>query len=251
MGDRILLYILVLALTIVLGYLALRVDQRLATMGTTITTIKDRLPGLEGRVADAVVNKLPAVECPPTSEGDECVPAAPAKSCPTSDVPEEHDCGDSPPSVTVKSKFTLLYENARLTESRDITENSVGVKLADRHRTRLDLLAKAFGPCHRSVAPVEFRVTGYASNAEFRLQPGGEPMPDSDELNLRTANLRAQIVGDHLENEGFNVETTRWLRKDDLRRPFREDTQPGIDQQALNRTVLIELVSAGACDLAP
>ena len=72
----------------------------------------------------------------------------------------------------------------------------------------------------------------------------------TDALNLGVANLRAKIVGDHLLNEGFKVEIKEWLSENDLQRPYLDDVQPGMDQQALNRTVFIELKSAGACDLA-
>ena len=132
------------------------------------------------------------------------------------------------------------------------TENSFGVKLAHRHLRRLDLLANAFGPCHRSNNPVEFNVTGYSSTAEFRFQPSGRRLLNSDELNLKTANLRAQIVGTYLKSKGkgFRVTTVQWPQGHDLQRPYLDDVRPGIDQQALNRTVMIELVSAGACDLS-
>ena len=302
--ERIVLYMVVLALAVTVGYLAYKLqkdecagcdgelDLRLKTMATAMTDLKkgvadavevasrvdgsisthrrktetaldgidatmtsgiqNGLAGLEGRVADAVTNKLLATGCPLTNEENECVPAAPPEPCPPPNVLEELDCGVSPPSITVKSKFTLLYENARLTDDRDITENSFGVKLAHRHLRRLDLLANAFGPCHRSNNPVEFHVTGYSSTAEFRFQPSGRRLLNSDELNLKTANLRAQIVGTYLESKGkgFRVTTVQWPQGHDLQRPYLDDVRPGVDQQALNRTVMIELVSAGACDLS-
>ena len=74
-------------------------------------------------------------------------------------------------------------------------------------------------------------------------------MPESDELNLTTANLRAQIIGDYLQTQGFNVETKQWSELD-LERPYLDDDQLGPDQQALNRTVFVDLKSAGACELA-
>lgn len=227
-------------------------ESTLAGITTTASAIKGGLDGLEGRIADAVIKELPAVACPPTNEGDECIPATPPEPCPPPDVAERIDCGDPPPSITVKSKFTLLYENARLNDDRDITEDSFGVKLARRHLKRLDVLANAFGPCNRPNDTVEFHVTGYSSTAEFRFQPSGRRLSNSDELNLKTANLRAQIVGAYLKSKGkgFTVRTVRWPQGHDLQRPYLDDVRPGIDQQALNRTVMIELVSAGACDLS-
>ena len=277
--ERIVLYMVVLALAVAVGYLAYKInggdcascgelDRRLTEIETTMDSLEknvdavkeiasgvdalisahndqtestlkdinaavaskiaDGLAGLEERIANAVVNKLPA-GCPTPKPGGEC------------------DRSESLPPAT--SKFTLLYENARLTENSEITEDSFGVKLEPWHLKHLELLTKAFVPCHRSDDPVEFRVTGYASSAEFRFQPSGDPMPNSDELNRKTANLRAQIVGDHLRNHGFNVATKQWASTEHLQRPYLDDAPPETDQQALNRTVLIRPAKAGTCDV--
>lgn len=207
-------------------------------------TIESGLAGLEERIATAVANKLLAGGCV-LAKCDEVVTPPP---CPI--IEKDCDGRDGPPSIEVNSKFTFLYENARLNESRELVAESVGVKLAPRHLRRLELLTNAFRPCNRADAPVEFGVTGHSSSAEFLAQPRGEPLTNSDALNLKTANLRAKIVGDHLLNEGFKVEIKEWLSENDLQRPYLDDVQPGMDQQALNRTVFIELKSAGACDLA-
>ena len=199
--------------------------------------------GLAERIAEAVSGKLLAEGCRLTTDG-ECPAPQP---CPT--PPDAEACDDSPPSITVNSRFTFLYENARLDADQKVTEDSLGVKLEARHHKRLELLTNAFTPCNRAAHPVKFRVTGYSSSAEFRVRPSGESMDDSDDLNRRTANLRAKIVGEYLREQGFEVETERWP-KVDLQRPYLDDVQPGMDQQALNRTVFIELTSAGACDLA-
>lgn len=211
--------------------------------------IESSLAGLEGRVADSVSNKLLAKGCQLAKNGDECVQVA-TPPCPTPETTDAGDCDDLPPLIDVESRFTFLYENARLNEHREVTKDSFGIKLAHRHVRRLDLLTSAFRPCHRADQPVKFRVTGYSSTAEFRSQPGGKPLPNSDALNLETANLRAQVVGDHLERQGFQVDTEQWPLGHDLERPYLDDVQPGMDQQALNRTVFIELESAGACDLS-
>ena len=285
--ERIVLYMVVLALAIAVGYLAFTISEgtggcsdcdldplvdaidglgeriddgvdevrssvdasisahhgqteiALVGIATTASAIKDGLVGLEERTADAVIKALPVVECP-----SPCSPAPrPTLPC----VPS--DC-DEPSPITVSSKFTLLYENARLTKNGELTANSSGVKLRHRHLERLELLASAFGPCHRQEDPVEFRVTGFASTAEFLNQPSGSPMPESDDLNRQTANLRAQNVQDYLKNEGFQVKTKQWTPDQDLQRPYLDDTPPGMDQQALNRAVLIEPIRAGICDVA-
>ena len=203
--------------------------------------------GLAERIAEAVSGKLLAEGCRLTTEG-ECPPPRPP--CPT--PPDAEACDEPPPPITVNSRFTFLYENARLDAAQKVTEDSLGVKLAARHHKRLELLTNAFMPCNQADHPVKFRVTGYSSSAEFRVRPSGESMDDSDDLNRRTANLRAKIVGDYLHARGFEVDTKEWPKHDRQRpqRPYLDDAQPGMDQQALNRTVFIELTSAGACDLA-
>ena len=257
--ERITLYLVVLALAIAVGWLAFKVnesvveppvdcvdceeleqrfeavDNALGGLDQTVSDAVRSLEGLEGRVADAVSRKLLAEGCQVTKAPEECVGAVPPPM----------------PPITVNSKFTFLYENARLNEEGEVGKNSVGVKLAPRHLKRLELLTNAFEPCHRADAPVEFEVAGYSSTAEFRTRPDGSPMDRSDELNLQTANLRAQIVGEYLKGQRFEVTTKEWPGDRDLERPYVDDAQPGVAQQALNRTVMIELKSAGACDLGP
>ena len=267
--ERITLYLVVLALAIAVGWLAFKVnsaevpaevpagpvvvgppgdcvdceeleqrfeavDNALGGLDQTVSDAVRSLEGLEGRVADAVSSKLLAEGCQVTKAPEECVGAVPPPM----------------PPITVSSKFTFLYENARLNEEGEVAKNSVGVKLAPRHLKRLELLTNALRPCHGADAPVEFEVAGYSSTAEFLVQPDGSPMDRSDELNIKTANLRAQIVGEYLK-ERFAVTTKEWPGDRDLERPYVDNAQPGVAQQALNRTVLIELKSAGTCDLGP
>lgn len=199
-------------------------------------TIKGNLAGLDGRIAEAVSNRLLAEGCTLTST-DECPPTP----CPT-----PTDCPDPPLTPPeIESRYTFLYENARLDDDGEVTADSVGVKLAPRHRTRIDLLAAALLPCHQAeAAPVEFDVIGYASTAEFRVQPSGGTMPNSGDLNLEAANLRAKIVGTYLQDKGFTVNTTQWSLERPMQRRYQDNAA-----QALNRTVFIDLKSAGGCDL--
>ena len=219
---------------------------------TLAATVDGKLVGLEGRVADSVCEKLSEGAC---TRNAECRDGADSKvpSCPPVTTCEEcgtqcPDCPE-PPLLSVASTFTLLYENARLNEEREVTEDSFGVRLAPRHIKRLDLLANAFQACQQEDDPVQFHVTGFSSTAEFRTEPEDEPLPDSDALNLTTANLRATIVGNYLRNQNFQVTVEEWFSFDSLRRPYSDNSQPGTDQQALNRSVFIKLDSAGACDL--
>ena len=235
--ERIGLYLIALALAVAVVVLAFKdVDGELDAIDKALGEISKSLSGLDKRVADAVVKRLPAGGCTPPT-GDLC----PETPCPPGGV----DC----PAPEVESRYTLLYENARLNEDGEVAVDSFGVKLAGRHRKRLELIASAFRSCHKAEIPVEFEVLGYSSTAEFRVQPGGGAMPNSDDLNRRAANLRAQLVGDYLTNEGFGVTTRRWSPEYDMVRPYRDDAQSGVAQQALNRTVFIDLKSAGECDL--
>ena len=210
------------------------IDSALGRLDKTVSDAVRGLEGLEGRIADAVSKKLLAEGCQLTKTPEGCGGVAPPPLPPL-------------PPIKVNSKFTFLYENARLNEDGEIARDSVGVKLTQRHRKRLERLTKALQPCHAASAPVEFEVAGYSSTADFRIRPDGSSMSNSDELNRKTANLRAQIVVDYLEEQGFQVNPTQ--PSGDLQRPYVDDAQPGVDQQALNRTVLIELKSAGTCDL--
>ena len=193
-------------------------------------TIKDSLAGLEGRVADAVFEKLRAAGCAAVLEKD--CPEPPCPPCPQ-------------PPADGQWKYALLYENARLAENGELTRDSVGVKLVPRHLKRLDALAEALESCDREDAPVTLDVTGYASTAEFRSPLGGERMKNSDVLNLKTANLRRQIVADYLRAKGFDLVPQKpWSLEHPIQHPYEDD---GL--WALNRAVHITLTSAGACSL--
>ena len=234
-AERIALYAAVLILALGLGSLMWTRqggDCNLDPVTNALGALDDKLAGLEGRVANSVYDRLRQAGICELTE-TECAPGA-------------------PPAMSVVSNFTLLYENARLNKAREVTEASVGIRLAPRHRRRLELLANAFRACQRPGEPVQFHVTGYSSTAEFRYKKGAdaELLPGSDELNLKTANLRAAVVGAYLENLKFTVTTKQWKSYEDLPRPYLDDRQPGVDQQALNRTVFIEVLSAGACDLS-
>lgn len=209
-----------------------------------VAKIAERLVGLDRRIAAAVSDGLLAAGCVRVPE-DGCPIPPPPPQCPT---PVE--CDDTSPTIKVESRFTFLYENARLNEEGKVTRESFGVRLAPRHLKRLELLTNALRPCHQPDAPVKFLVTGYASTAEFLVQPEAEPLSNSDALNLETANLRAQVIGDYLRHQAFEVEPKQWPAGQDLQRPYLDDGQAGMDQQALNRTVFVELTSAGACDSA-
>ena len=213
-------------------------------------TVDGKLAGLEGRVAGSVYKRLSEgicalrnAECgqdtgcaapcrPPGAPGEECVA----------------QCSDGPPPMSVESMFTFLFGNARLNERGEVAEDSFGIRLTPEHAARLHLLADAFRPCQRGEDLVQFHVTGFSSTAEFRAGPEDERLADSDALNLKTANLRADVVRRYLQAQGFQATVEPWRSFDSLRRPYFDDFQTETDQQALNRSVFIKVESAGACD---
>ena len=263
--ERITLYVVVLALALFVGYLTLTTDCRwkdgcggtieddnpLAQLAEDVNAmaadigqltkimphvkesqapIRWELERVAPDIADSVYARLREEGACLTSAGS-CPSAAPA---------------------SVAANFTFLYENARLNEARQITAESVGVRLAPRHERRLDLLESAFRPCRRDGEGVAFAVTGYSSTAEFQVEtPAGDrrPLAESNELNLATANLRAKVVAIRLQQAGFEATPTEWKSFEALQRPYLDDSPPGDDQQALNRSVFIEVRDAGACDI--
>ena len=213
----------------------------LKDLNDTVAGIEDSLSGLGGRVANAVCMKMAEGGCTATAKG-EC----PQKPCPIATPCGEDEC-------TPTERFSLLYEPARLNKNGEVTADSVGVKLAPRHRERLELLADALRACQDPGGgpPVEFDVTGYASTAEFRFEPERERMPNSNELKLKAANLRAQIVRDYLVSQGFRANTRRWSSAGAMERAYRDGAHRSARNEALSRTVLLDLKSAGTCDLGP
>ena len=257
-SERVVLYVVVLALALFVGYLAFTTDchrkDGCSGEGGETTTIESplarRINGIATQLTEmmAYIKEFQAPIHEPERIADllyarlrqEGACLSSAGSCPSA----------APASVA--ANFTFLYENARLNEARQITAESVGVRLAPRHERRLDLLASAFRPCRRDGEDVAFAVTGYSSTAEFHAEtPAGDrrPLAESNELNLATANLRAEVVAVRLQQAGFEATPTEWNSFKALQRPYLDDSPPGDDQQALNRSVFIEVRDAGACDI--
>lgn len=248
--ERKLLYAAVLLLGIVVGYLAWPTDPRVAPPDPPVTPpdcpvehadIKSTIDQLATDSASqhAAIRKL--VDDLHSHITSTC------GTCPSCGTPQR-DC----PASSVVSNFTLLYENARLNNDEAITAKSGGVRLEERHKQRLEKIAIAFKACQREAGiPVKFGVTGYSSTAKFQRENPARRvgMPNSDELNLKTANLRAEVVADYLREKGFEVERKRWDSFEALDRPYLDDTPADTDKEALNRTVFIEVLHAGACDL--
>ena len=204
-----------------------------AVSDVVVEAIDRQLTGIDRRVANAVYDKLQREGiCGPADEKDD-------------------GCEGVPPAAPIGKNFTFLFDNAHLDPNRRITKDNKGVRLDGHHVARLDLIVKAFLACQRTDDPVSFHVAGYSSTAEFRVETetGSEMLLNSDDLNLETANLRMANVADYLKNRGFKVDNPPWDSIASLRRPYIDDFKPGVDQQALNRTVFLQITNAGRCDL--
>ena len=214
-------------------------ERRLNELDSTIAqrvarAVEEELTGVKIDAIDKAIKELLGKCC--------CGSAATCSSLPTS----------------AKANFTLLYENARLNEGQKLTKESVGIRLTKGHESQLTGIVNAFSACAPSARVVKFEVTGYSSTAEFQEETNDgsrQPMSDSNELNVEAANLRTKLVVDYLkgQNAAFEVEPKPRVpleSYDDINRPYLDDSDifSGTAQEALNRTVLISVVDAGACD---
>lgn len=154
----------------------------------------------------------------------------------------------------------LRYEDAaeRRNETREdalarLTPNSRGVALTPAQEAELAEYAAAFKACAAS-APVRLKVQGYSSTREFADAQGAAHI-HSDALNVKLANLRAQMVIDYLDGQDANAENgvhvlhEPWPDYRAMRRPFQDAGAdlPGSAQERLNRVVLVEIQDAGGC----
>lgn len=264
------LYLLTLILGICLVFLVLTGPEEIAD--TVVQEIKaegylteraflKRIAGLEAGLVDALDGVPPKVHEWINAQGylTEEAFLRHIKEC--SLFPAGPNCGgatpDEKPSPAVLPQLPLLFENAKLAprQSPDedwwLSPDSEGVTLTPAHKTALDTFIKAFTPC----AAVEgrtvlVRVEGYASSRQF-VDQDGRPLPDSDALNLQAANLRAQGVADYLRNagQGFEIDYEPWASFDAMQRPFvdRSKALQGTEQEALNRSVVVQVHDAGGC----
>ena len=172
-------------------------------------------------------------------------------------------CGArSTPSGGRQPRIWVVFENAKLDDDPTGTlsaiarlkANSPGIVISEDQRARLDQLAAALRACATPERWVRLNIQGYSSTREF-LDAQGQPMPDSEVLNVVAANLRAEGVVDHLSGEGLDAGSSvevlhvPWQNYTDIRRPFLDspDGVKGTDQEQLNRAVLVEVQDAGAC----
>ena len=281
-GERYVVYAVVLFLALTVGFLAWRLEEgvKVRDLDTSrwddlvmalVGSVEDKLDSLEGRLADTVTDSWAdqaAVSPQAVSEAivdaidrqlagiDERVADAVYDKLQRGGIcgaaaEEDDGCNVPPPAPPVGKNFTFLFDNAHLDPNRRITKDNKGVRLDSHHVARLNLIAKAFLACQRADDPVSFHVAGYSSTAAFRVETetGSEELPNSDDLNLKTANLRMANVGNYLESKGFDVDAQFWDSIAALRRPYIDDFEPGVDQQALNRTVFLQITNAGRCDL--
>lgn len=179
-----------------------------------------------------------------------------------SPLPAGSDCGGTA-SPAILPQLPLPFENAKLAprqspdESWRLSLDSKGVRLTPAHEIALNTFVQAFTPCAKVEGrPVQVRVVGYASTRQF-VDQDGRPLPNSDALNLQAANLRARGVVSYLRNsvkgfgidQGFNIDHEPWKSFDGMQRPFvdRSEALQGTEQEALNRSVVVQVHDAGGC----
>ena len=155
-------------------------------------------------------------------------------------------CGGG--TASMESMLTLFYENAHLDPGNSLSEGSHGVRLTDEHEARLESLAVAFAPCAKPPDHVvNFKVRGHSSTAEFKKFTSDK----SNALNLEAANLRAKVVAEYLDQSGFVADSLEWNSYDAIDRPYSDSSElisGETDQEALNRSVFVQVADAGACD---
>jgi hypothetical protein len=137
-----------------------------------------------------------------------------------------------------------------------------GIQLADADEKFLKSLVLSLRGCARGATSraIALEVVGFASSAEFRAQ-GGTALADSSRLNLETANRRARAVGSFIErvrnesgaSEWMEVDIRVWPTFDEMakNRPYDDgsDSVPEQrEQELLNRSAQVRLVSAGSCE---
>ncbi len=163
----------------------------------------------------------------------------------------------APASVRLTMLPVLFQANAK----GEVDGWRAGIALSQYDEEFLRTLVRSLRGCVRGPASpaIALEVVGFASSAEFRLQ--GAPLADSARLNLEAANRRARAVSlllERVRDEGgaqkwLEIQTHLWPTFDEMakNRPY-DDGSGGTPQQReqelLNRSAQIRLVSAGACE---
>ena len=156
-------------------------------------------------------------------------------------------------------RVEVMFDNARLLQDDPeqppldaLQKGSPGIALLPTEGKRLDKLADALVAC-AELGEVRLRVQGFSSTRPFRRN--SMVLPESDQLNWKAANLRAQVVIDRLvawDPKGMSHVDIRhepWHDYSAIQRPFEDKERfPGIAQEQLNRIVYIDLQDAGGCE---
>lgn len=152
-------------------------------------------------------------------------------------------------------RLEVMFENAGLNGASSLNEDSPGIVLSNAQEIKLDKLADALIACATPPSEsVSLKVQGYSSTRPFK----GTSVRISNELNLSAANLRAEVVIDHLVarverdpigKSRVDIRYEPWLDYEDIQRPFEDKARfSGMDQEQLNRVVYIDLQDAGGCE---
>lgn len=155
--------------------------------------------------------------------------------------------------------FPLVFKNARLNSRGKLDQQSEGVVVEKKHKEQIDLLIDALKPCGIAAKdrPVKLVIKGYSSSREYKDKQGNI-LPNTDQLNIDTANYRAKNVYEYFMREiskrkveyGFDIpKPDSWRNMEQMIRPYTDRSKllfPGV-QELLNRSVFIKLVNPGSC----
>ncbi len=131
-----------------------------------------------------------------------------------------------------------------------------GILVGEERRGRLETLAVALAACARGGAGLEVTVRGFASSAPFRDE-NGDPLTDSDALNLKVANRRAAEIARILASAApsLTITTGEWMSFGDMAGARLRDRETAgqriADREFLNRSVEVVVPDLGGCTVPP
>lgn len=140
----------------------------------------------------------------------------------------------------ITPQISILFNEAKLDNNREISENSTGVKLKKHHKDQLDRFMKRTSNSDKKEASIH--IVGYASDIQFNV--AGK---DSNDLNRRVANLRARGVAKHLRgSHNMIITCTKWegYEKMQQARPYQYEYSSPIGEiiERLNQSVIVYLI---------
>ena len=143
------------------------------------------------------------------------------------------------------SKYFIAYVN-----NADLA-TKVGIELEEHQKTWAKAFYFALAECSKK-QKAKIKIIGHASTAEFKINK--KPLQNSENLNMRVANMRAAELGAFFEsideNSMVDINVVKYKSSKELKRPY-FDKNTSSDSRAaefLNRSISIEIIHAGGCE---